>query len=50
MPVNDPPVISPFEIQSSLEDESLTINIDANDIDGDDLFFGQVKLKMLKST
>ena len=50
VPVNDPPVISPFEIQSSLEDESLTINIDANDIDGDDLFSGQVKLKMLKST
>ena len=39
VPVNDPPVISPFEIQSTLEDESITINIEANDIDGDDLIF-----------
>ena len=39
VPVNDPPVISPFEIQSTLEDESITINIEANDVDGDDLIF-----------
>ena len=39
LPVNDPPVISPFGALSTLEDESLVVIIDAIDIDGDELIF-----------
>ena len=39
LPVNDPPVILPFENLSTLEDESLFVSIDATDIDGDELVF-----------
>ena len=39
IPVNDPPVLSEIEDQSSLEDEVFTIDIVASDVDGDDLSF-----------
>ena len=42
IPVNDPPIISPFETLSSLEDESLVVSIDAIDVDGDELIFWKV--------
>jgi len=39
IPVNDSPVLSDIEDQSSLEDQTFTMDIVANDVDGDNLSY-----------